>query len=118
MKTSQTEVIREGELGLGGASGPADQASGFKWRSLGVWTLILAPLSVLTSDWMLFHAIILFSVGPSLIGASMTKRFAFLWPFTIALCLALSIAVFGHSILEELGVTGFLPKLLGQGVSK
>jgi hypothetical protein len=48
----------------------------------------------------------------------MTKRGASLWPFTIAFCLSLSIAVFGHSFLTEIGVAGFLPELLGQGSTK
>lgn len=95
-----------------------DREHGIKWRSLCAWILILAPLAILTSDWMLFHAIILFAAGPSLIGSSMTKRGACLWPFTIALCLSLSIAVFGHSFLTEIGVAGILPELLGQGSAK
>jgi hypothetical protein len=63
---------------------------------------------------MLFHVIILFSIGPSLIGASLSKRGAFLWPFSIALILSLAIAVIGHSFFADIGIAGFLPKLLGQ----
>ncbi|GAA5480722.1 hypothetical protein Hhel01_04251 [Haloferula helveola] len=64
---------------------------------------------------MLFHAIILFSVGPSLIGGSMSRRGAFMWPFTIAFCTSLSIAVFGHGFLHDIGVAELLPRMLGQG---
>ena len=120
MKTSQSDVSPAGMPDSRNSTEPDSRVvgNGFRWRQLWTWLLILGSISILTSDWMLFHAIILFSVGPSLIGASMSKRGSYLWPFTIALCISLSIAVFGHSFLSEIGVADFLPRLMGQGSTK
>ena len=116
MKTSQSDARPKRALDLNNSkkTALAKNVIGLRWRQFWIWLLILGNISILTSDWMAFHLIILVAGGPSLIGTSMNKRYSYLWPFAIALCISLSVTVFGYSFLKKTGVADLLPRLLGQ----
>lgn len=84
------------------------------WNSTLKWLALLLPVSIFTSDWAVIHAILLFAIGPPLIGASMSSKYPRYWPFTIAFCLSMGVVVFGNTYLKESGVSHILPNLLGQ----
>lgn len=79
-----------------------------------IWLSILLPISVLTSDWLLVHVILL--------GIFLTTVVTFLFhkenrkyvPFSIAFLLSLSIAIGGYGTFKKWGISDVLPQLLGQ----
>jgi len=75
---------------------------------------IFMPLSIFTVDWVLIHAILLFVIGPALVGASFRSDFRHWTPFTIAFCASMLTAVFGYDFFKKIGIADILPRLLGQ----
>lgn len=85
-----------------------------KWRSLWMWLAIFLPLAIFTIDWVVIHGLLLFVIGPGMVGISLRKDGRHYWPITIAFCSSMLFALFSYEYFKQNGIADILPRLLGQ----